>query len=403
MKRLDKFNHKSIKLFAFFAMAFMSIVAQAQQQGAPPLEIKPEPSPYSDPLFWILASVALVLLIFISQLGKLFVAVIKNFARKGSDKAMLIVAMIAASMGISNSTMAQAADAAAASAPAEKVPFLHHGFGNMQLNILAIVIAVELIVVLYYAFLIKRFLVREKEAAPYVEKKSKPFWDRFNKSVAIEQEAAILTDHDYDGIKELDNNLPPWWKYGFYLTIVWAVVYLAHFHVFGTGALQLQELKNAEDKAAFDLAEYEKTQKNKVDEKTVVFMSSADDIAKGRAIFVEKNCAQCHGQLGEGKNGPNLTDKFWIHGGSINDIFKTIKYGVPEKGMRPWKSEINAPDMALLSSYIMSLQGSNPPGAVAPQGVEYIPAAAVADTTKVIVPDSLGTPMVDTLKVAGNK
>jgi cytochrome c oxidase cbb3-type subunit 3 len=268
----------------------------------------------------------------------------------------------------------------------------------MQLNLLALIIAIELIVVLYYAFLIKRFLVKEAEAEPFVEKKTTPFWDRFNKSVAIEKEAAILTDHDYDGIKELDNNLPPWWKYGFYLTIVWAVFYLAHFHVFGTGALQLQELKNEEEQAAFDLAEYEKTQKNKVDEKTVVFLASSDELAKGRALFTEKTCIVCHGQFGEGKNGPNLTDKFWIHGGSINDIFKTIKYGVPEKGMKAWKSDIGAPDMALIASYIMSIQGTNPPGAMPPQGIEYIPASIVSDTTAVIVPDSLGTALPDTLK-----
>jgi cytochrome c oxidase cbb3-type subunit 3 len=146
------------------------------------------------------------------------------------------------------------------------------------------------------------------------------------------------------------------------------------------------------------LAEYEKTQKNKVDEKTVVFLASSDELAKGRALFTEKTCIVCHGQFGEGKNGPNLTDKFWIHGGSINDIFKTIKYGVPEKGMKAWKSDIGAPDMALIASYIMSIQGTNPPGAMPPQGIEYIPASIVSDTTAVIVPDSLGTALPDTLK-----
>jgi cytochrome c oxidase cbb3-type subunit 3 len=395
MKKINKFKY----IGTITALLFITTIGIAQQQGAPPLDVKPEPSPYGDPLFWGLASIALILLVFITQLGKLFAAIVKNLARKGGDKMMMLIALIGGTLLTSQTTIAQtSATGADATAVEEQFSFLHDGFGNMQLNLLALIIAIELIVVLYYAFLIKRFLVKEAEAEPFVEKKTTPFWDRFNKSVAIEKEAAILTDHDYDGIKELDNNLPPWWKYGFYLTIVWAVFYLAHFHVFGTGALQLQELKNEEEQAAFDLAEYEKTQKNKVDEKTVVFLASSDELAKGRALFTEKTCIVCHGQFGEGKNGPNLTDKFWIHGGSINDIFKTIKYGVPEKGMKAWKSDIGAPDMALIASYIMSIQGTNPPGAMPPQGIEYIPASIVSDTTAVIVPDSLGTALPDTLK-----
>lgn len=49
----------------------------------------------------------------------------------------------------------------------------------------------------------------------------------------IEAEGEIELDHNYDGIKELDNNLPPWWIYGFYLTIIFAVVYLVRYHILG--------------------------------------------------------------------------------------------------------------------------------------------------------------------------
>ncbi len=367
------------------AIFILCTYAAGQQQGAPPIDVQPEASPYSDPLFWILAIVALVLLVFINQLSKLFAAVITKLARKDNGKTLMILFLVSLASLVSGSIFA----AGDPLAKAEQVPFLHHGFGNKPLNILALIIVLEVFVVLYYSFLIKKFLVKEKEAQPYIEKISTPFWDRFNKSVAVEQEAAILTDHDYDGIKELDNSLPPWWKYGFYLTIVWAVVYMAHFHVFGTGVLQLQELKNAEDQAAIDLAEYEKMQSNRVDELSVVFLSAAEDIAKGRSLFKEKTCTVCHGELGQGINGPNLTDHFWIHGGSINEIFKTIKYGVPEKGMKAWKSEISAPHMAQIASYIMSLKDSNPPGAKETQGLLYTPQPAVSDSSEVVAADSL--------------
>jgi cytochrome c oxidase cbb3-type subunit 3 len=84
------------------------------------------------------------------------------------------------------------------------------------------------------------------------------------------------------------------------------------------------------------------------------------------------NCAPCHGNAGEGSVGPNLTDDYWLHGGSVQSIFKTIKYGVPEKGMKSWKEDLSPAQMAQVTSYIKSLRGTNPPNPKEHQGVLYI-------------------------------
>lgn len=185
--------------------------------------------------------------------------------------------------------------------------------------------------------------------------------------VPIEEEESILLDHDYDGIKELDNNLPPWWKYGFYLTIVTGVIYLVHFHVLKTGDLQGKEYENAMAQAKIEVDEFMKTSANNVDENTVKVLTEASDISTGKDLFIA-NCVACHGKGGEGTVGPNLTDDYWIHGGSIQDLFKTLKYGWVEKGMKAWKDDLSPMQIAQVASYIKTLKGTNPPNPKAPQG-----------------------------------
>lgn len=215
-----------------------------------------------------------------------------------------------------------------------------------------------------------------------------PFWKRLNQSlndsVPVDREKEVMTDHEYDGIKELDNNLPPWWLYGFYLTIVFSVVYMLHYHVLGTGPSSAQEyeaeLVAAEEAKAAYLAEMGEV----IDENTVVRISDVERLAKAEVAFIEK-CAPCHQASGAGSVGPNLTDEYWIHGGSINDIFRTIKYGVPEKGMIPWQGILTPEEMQAIASWIMDLQGTNPEGGLPPQGELYVPPATggeqPADTT----------------------
>jgi len=218
-----------------------------------------------------------------------------------------------------------------------------------------------------------------------------PFLKRLNAllndSVPVEREKEVLTDHDYDGIKELDNNLPPWWLYGFYLTIIFSIGYMGHYHIFGTGPSSEQEYLAELAAADVAKAEYLASVGEVIDENTVVQVSDTELLARAQTIFIEK-CAACHTPTGGGSVGPNLTDEYWIHGGSINDIFRTIKYGVPEKGMIPWQGILTPEEMQSVSSFIMDLQGTNPEGALPPQGDLYVPAvpdtiAAPADTSVV--------------------
>jgi cytochrome c oxidase cbb3-type subunit 3 len=188
----------------------------------------------------------------------------------------------------------------------------------------------------------------------------------FTKAVPIEKEADILLDHDYDGIKELDNGLPPWWKYGFYFTIAVAALYLLRYHVWKTGPDPQQEYDQEMKVAAAQFEEYRKKAGDAVDEKTVT-MADVTGVAEGDKLF-HANCFACHGSKGEGGVGPNLADNYWLHGGTINDVFKTIKYGVREKGMQAWEKSYSPTQIKNLASYIKTLAGTNPPNAKAPQG-----------------------------------
>lgn len=208
----------------------------------------------------------------------------------------------------------------------------------------------------------------------------KRFEHSLTDAVPVELEHEVMTEHEYDGIKELDNKLPPWWLYMFYGTIFFGLVYLYHFHIAeipGLGNLvllgqvesgsQLDQYNMAMDEAAKAKADYLAKAANLVDENSVVATTDMAELEKGREVY--KNfCVACHGGGGEGGVGPNLTDEFWLHGGGVKNIFKTIKYGVPAKGMIAWESQLNPAQMQQVSSYILTLAGTNPPNGKAPQG-----------------------------------
>ena len=265
------------------------------------------------------------------------------------------------------------------------------GIDQFTFYFLLFLVFVELFVLglMFYQFnfLVKTHLTIVKAGKP-IKVESK-ILKSLTDVVPIEEEESILLDHDYDGIKELDNNLPPWWKYGFYLTIVTGVIYLLHFHVFKTGDLQGKEYDNAMVQAKIEVDEFMKTSANNVDENTVKVLTEASDITAGKDLFIA-NCVACHGKGGEGTVGPNLTDEYWIHGGSIQDLFKTLKYGWVEKGMKSWKDDLSPIQMAQVSSYIRTLKGTNPPNPKAPQGDLYSEAgvAPLNDST-IIKNDSL--------------
>ncbi|MEM8967064.1 MAG: cbb3-type cytochrome c oxidase N-terminal domain-containing protein [Bacteroidota bacterium] len=201
----------------------------------------------------------------------------------------------------------------------------------------------------------------------------KPWYQKFltkvNDAVPVEREAEVLTTHEYDGIYELDNNLPPWWKAMFYVTIAFAVVYLLYFHVLQLGSFQEEEYEQEMAQAKIEIEAYLATA-NTIDETNVTFISDEARISAAQTAYVQK-CSPCHGAAGEGGVGPNLTDDYWIHGGDVKDIFRIIKNGVPEKGMIPWKSQLTPVEMQDLASFIITLEGTNPPNGKEPQGEPY--------------------------------
>jgi cytochrome c oxidase cbb3-type subunit 3 len=191
------------------------------------------------------------------------------------------------------------------------------------------------------------------------------------KSEPIENEGLLLLDHDYDGIKELDNNLPPWWVYLFYAGIVFGVVYMVRYEILGADN-QETELKKELAQAKIEVAEYMKTAPDMMDEKTVTLLTEPTDLAAGKEIFTT-NCAACHRADAGGQIGPNLTDDNWILGGGIKNLFHTITNGGRDgKGMIAWKGTLKPKEMQKVASYILSLKGSNPKDPKAPDGEIWV-------------------------------
>lgn len=241
--------------------------------------------------------------------------------------------------------------------------------------IMYLVIAVELIAIYVIIAWIKYFTgiqayheIRQDGAAESSWSFAK-LWTRINKLRPVEEEGQLDTGHSYDGIRELDNATPPWFTVSFAASIVFAIVYMYRYHVAYSAPNQIEEYKIAVAEARAAQKEYLAGQANLVDETNVTMLDAAG-IATGKALYAG-NCVACHGAEGQGGVGPNLTDDYWIHGGSIKDVFKTIKYGVVEKGMKPWQEDFSANQIAQLASFVESLHGTNPPGAKEKQGEFY--------------------------------
>ena len=191
------------------------------------------------------------------------------------------------------------------------------------------------------------------------------------KSEPIENEGQLLLDHDYDGIKELDNNLPPWWIYLFYACIGFAAIYLVRFEILGADDQEM-ELKKEMAQAKIEVAEYMKTAPDLMDEKTVTLLTDAPSLAEGKTIFTT-NCAACHRADAGGQIGPNLTDDQCILGGGIKNLFHTVTNGGRDgKGMIAWKGTLKPKEIQKVTSYIISLKGSNPKDPKAPEGEVWV-------------------------------
>jgi cytochrome c oxidase cbb3-type subunit 3 len=235
--------------------------------------------------------------------------------------------------------------------------------------------------------------LEEAQSIPFTESKFyQGIMNKFTRSKGIEQESDILLDHDYDGIRELDNVLPPWWVNLFYATIIFGLVYIVRFHVVNDYT-QAQEF---DQEVALANIEIEKNKAaNPVEEVTVdkvTLLTDAESLAKGKEIFVNA-CAACHKADGGGVVGPNLTDEFWINGGGIKNVFKLIAEGSKNNPtMVGWAKTLGTKEVQKVSSYVISLQGTKPAGAKPAEGEKWVeeaapktdaPATAATDTTNV--------------------
>lgn len=222
-------------------------------------------------------------------------------------------------------------------------------------------------VVVYLRRVFKTFVTMVRPATEDAAKPGKSAMKKLNviltDSVPIEQEAKILMDHEYDGIRELDNNLPPWWVWGFFATIIFAFIYMFHYHIFKTGDLQTAAYNKEMIQSAKDVDAYLAKMAMNVDETNATVLTEPDALATGKAIFTA-NCVVCHNPKGEGNIGPNLTDDRWIYSPDIKEIFKTIKKGTAN-GMPEHASKLNPVQIQEVASYVLSLpfaEGKEPEG-----------------------------------------
>ena len=342
-----------------------------------------------NPLFIVLLMAVIFLAIAIMVLSGTIKATIANNMerdkkKKDGDGSIKNILMLLVLFTCSGTLLAQQPSADVPTV-VEKASGSYWGLDAFAFYFMLSLIALEIFIVMrLYALLMQLLGAAERREkallARLAAKKVKPsIIEKLNASVAVEHEADIMLDHDYDGIRELDNNLPPWWKYGFYISIVWGLIYLVHYHITKTGDLQIAEYQNELAEAEIQKEEYRKRAANLVDENNIKLLTDNASLASGKSIYIA-NCATCHGDAGQGKVGPNLTDEYWLHGGSLKDVFVSIKYGWPEKGMKAWQADLGAKQMHEVSSYIHSLQGTNPPGAKEKQGEKYIEANA-SDST----------------------
>jgi cytochrome c oxidase cbb3-type subunit 3 len=383
----DSYNIPAFIRFLIFAVCFLQFSGIDAQQVNPVVNDGPS-KVASNPLFIILLVTALVLMGIILSLS----STIKNIAETGKEKMQkkdsnALNLLILFTLILPNQIFAQNTPDGPVT---DKLipPMYIGGLDSWIFVVMMVLIIVELIIIFGLIRSVQQLLIglgfqKDPELAevkPWINWK---WLDRkLTNAIPLELEATVMTDHEYDGIRELDNNLPPWWKYGFYFTILFGFVYIYNYHIAHSSPLQLQEYTAELVEADSLKKEQLKNAAASIDESNVIALLDASSLNSAKSIFIG-NCANCHGQNGEGGVGPNMTDDYWIHGGGIQNIFKTIKYGVPAKGMIAWQAQLKPEAIQKVASYILTLQGTNPANGKAAQGTIWTDVLIAA-------PDSMG-------------
>ena len=254
------------------------------------------------------------------------------------------------------------------------------------LIILGIVLLVIVLLLILMVYLMSFMVAVLKKENPEMAKEPS-WWEKFKERFVTgklpevgskDEKAKVMADHSYDGITELDNFMPPWLQWVFILTIAFGVGYFVNYSVLGIGKTGVEEYEEELQLEAIAAEARKANMMASIDESSVVFDESGAALSSGKSIF-EANCAACHASDGGGGVGPNLTDEYWIHGGSIQDVFKIIKYGVVSKGMVPWEDQLSPVEIQQVSSFILSLKGSTPANPKDPQGELFVQEAIQAE------------------------
>jgi len=221
----------------------------------------------------------------------------------------------------------------------------------------------------------------------------KNIMSKLTRSKDVESEKDLVLDHEYDGIRELDNVLPPWWVYLFYATIIFSFIYLIRFHFMG-GDNQVQEFTHEVELAKLEQSKIP-VKEEVITADQVTLLTDPESLAKGKTIFTN-TCAACHRADGGGQIGPNLTDDHWINGGGIKNVFTLISEGSKNNPtMVAWKSTLKPKEIQSVASYVLSLQGTKPAGGKPAEGEKWV------EETAVVAPAAgAATKPTDTVKAA---
>jgi cytochrome c oxidase cbb3-type subunit 3 len=346
---------------------------------------------------YLILAVAVLLVFVIWLLSSVLILLSKKVMELAKQKKAVTILLIIIAVGFTHPAIAQNNATTATDSTTQVInsTVSYGGLSSVSFWTLSTVMALELFVIFIMLIFIHNLwrIIYPRPIQVAQKAAFKNLWvartwanlDKkfFTKAAPIEKEADILLDHNYDGIKELDNALPPWWKYGFYITIFVAIFYILKFEVWHEGMNPTEEYNTEMAEAKLETDQYLASMKENVDEKSVMMLDAAG-IHAGKLLFT-KTCVACHTESGAGGVGPNLTDNYSIHGAKIQDIFKTIKYGYPDKGMQSWQSNFSPVEIQQLSSYIKSLSNTNVPNGKAPQGDLIIEEAAMSDSTKGVI------------------
>lgn len=378
-----------LKLPTMAAVLTLLATSASAQESVVPVPWENIVSADDTAVFWVLASFAVLLLILIWVVAGVTKGLLSDkelWENKWKNAAKTVAVLIGSTM------LFGSADAWAQTETAATPLFeMSDGLFWIMVIVDAFLLMVLLATIYNLSSLIKSLRTAPEAEAVVEESMSESLWTgSLSGAVALENEGDILMDHEYDGIRELDNKLPPWWLYMFYFTVAFGPVYIGYYH-FSDGKLQLEEYATEMALAEEQKAEFLASEANNVDESNVELLTDATALESGKERF-QTLCVACHGATGGSTQnppgvGPNLTDDYWLHGGSINNIFKTIKYGVPAKGMISWEAQLSPRQIQEVASYIVSLKGTNPPNAKDPQGelwtgdVETAPAPADSTST----------------------